>query len=84
MMSLTHPLRVIVPVLSLSLPKVITVSPSMFDATSTLDEPPEVNDAGAPEPLSVIVSLVASKSEIITLPSSPRYNEPPENVTSYI
>ena len=61
----------------LSLPNVITVSPSIFEATSTLDEPPEVKDVGAPEPLSVIVSLVASKSEIMTLPSSPVVTELP-------
>ena len=36
------PLSVIVPVLSLSLPNVITVSPSIVDATSTFDEPPEL------------------------------------------
>ena len=78
------PLRVIVPVLSLSLPRLITVSPSMFEATSTFDVPPEVNDEGAPEPLSVIVSLAESKSVIITFPSSPLVTLPPENVTSYI
>ena len=76
------PLRVIVPVLLLSLPRVITVSPSILEATSTLDDPPEVKVAGAPEPLNVIVSLVASKSEIMTLPSSPVVTELPEKVTS--
>ena len=36
------PLRVIEPVLSLSLPIVITVSPSIVEATSTFEEPPEL------------------------------------------
>ena len=76
------PLRVILPVLSLSLPSVITVSPSIVDATSTLEEPPEVKDPGAPEPLSVIVSLAASKSVIMTFPSTPAVTALPENVTS--
>ena len=65
------PLRVILPVLSLSLPSVITVSPSIVDATSTLEEPPEAKDPGASEPLSVIVSLAESKSLIMTFPSAP-------------
>ena len=34
------PFRVIEPVLSLSFPIVITVSPSIFEATSTFDDPP--------------------------------------------
>ena len=50
------------PVLLLSLPIVITVSPSIVEATSTFDEPPDVNEDGAPDPLNVIVSLEASKS----------------------
>ena len=78
------PFKVIVPVLSLSLPNVITTSPSMFEATSTLVEPPEVKDAGAPAPRKVIVSFDASKSVIITLPSAPVITEPPEKVTSYM
>ena len=52
----------------------------MFEATSTLDEPPEAKDVEHQAPLSVIVSLVASKSEIMTLPSSPVVTEPPENL----
>ena len=76
------PVKVIVPVLSLSLPIVITVSPSIVDATSTLEEPPVPNEEGASEPRRVIVSLEASKSVIITFPSSPLTTPPPEKLTS--
>ena len=54
------PFNVILPVLSLSLPRVITVSPSILDATSTFDEPPDTKSEGAPVPLKVIVSFAAS------------------------
>ena len=63
------PFKVIVPVASLSLPRVTMVSPLISDATSTFDDPPEVNDEGAPVPLRTSTSLLASKSDIITLPS---------------
>ena len=76
------PFKVMLPVLLLSLPRVITVSPSIVDATSTFDEPPDENVPGAPDPLSVIISLAASKSVIITFPSSPVITELPEKVTS--
>ena len=78
------PFKVIYPVLSLSLPSVITVSPSIVEATSTFVEPPDENSEGAPDPLNVIVSLAVSKSEMMTFPSSPLVTAPPENVTSYI
>ena len=42
------PVSVIVPVLSLSLPKVITVLPFISDATSTLDVPPAEKSVGDP------------------------------------
>ena len=45
------------------------MSPLISDATSTFDDPPEVNDEGAPVPLRTSTSLLASKSDIITLPS---------------
>ena len=79
------PLRVIEPVESLSLPRVITVSPSILVATSTFEEPPEVNDEGAPVPLRTRTSLLASKSEIITLPSLAEVTDPlAAKETSYI
>ena len=69
---------------SLSLPRVIIVSPLMSEATSTFDDPPEVSDAGAPEPLKVITSLAVSKSVIITLPSADEMTDPLElKLTSY-
>ena len=77
------PFNVILPVLSLSFPRVMTVSPSMLEATSTFELPPDENSEGAPEPLNVIVSFAASKSVIITLPSSPLITALPEKVTSY-
>ena len=78
------PLRVIEPVALLSLPNVIIVSPLISEATSTFDDPPEVNDAGAPVPLKVITSLAVSKSVIITLPSADEITDPPElKLTSY-
>ena len=78
------PVRVIEPVESLSLPNVITVSPLISEATSTFEDPPEVNDDGAPVPLKVITSLAASKPEMITLPSADEETDPLElNVTSY-
>ena len=78
------PFRVIEPVASLSEPRVTIVSPLMSEATSTFDEPPEVNVEGAPVPLKTSTSLLASKSEIITLPSCAEVTDPlAANVTSY-
>ena len=78
------PFRVIDPVALLSLPRVITVLPFISEAISTFD-PSEVKDAGAPVPLKVIVSFVASKLEIITLPSAVLVTAPSDaNDTSYI
>ena len=78
------PFSVIEPVALLSLPSVIIVSPFISEATSTLDAPPEVNDAGAPAPLNVMLSLLASKPVIITLPSLAEVTDPLElKVTSY-
>ena len=77
-------LRVIEPVASLLLPKVIIVSPFISEATSTFEEPPDVNDAGAPDPLRVITSFAGSKPVIMTLPSVDEETDPFElNVTSY-
>ena len=78
------PFKVIVPVASLSLPRVTMVSPLISEATSTFEEPPEENVAGAPVPLKTSTSLLASKLEIITLPSWAEVTDPPAaKVTSY-
>ena len=78
------PFKVIVPVESLSLPSETIVSPSILVATSTLDDPPEVNVEGAPVPLKTRTSLLTSKSEIITLPSDAEVTDPlAAKVTSY-
>ena len=85
------PVRVIVPVLSLSLPRVITVLPFISEATSTLEDPPAEKSAGDPEapvdpaPLRTMISELVSKSEITTLPSRLDKTEDPLElkVTSY-
>ena len=78
------PLRVIDPVASLSLPSVTIVSPFISEATSTFDEPPEVNVEGAPVPLRTRTSLLESKPEIMTLPSCAEVTDPlAAKVTSY-
>jgi hypothetical protein len=69
----------------LSLPRVTIVSPFISEATSTLVVPPEVKDAGAPVPLKTRTSLLASKFEIITLPSLAEVTDPlAAKETSYI
>jgi hypothetical protein len=74
-----------VPVESLSLPRVTIVSPLISEATSTLVVPPEVNVVGAPAPLNTRTSLLASKSEIITFPSLEEVTDPlAAKETSYI
>ena len=79
------PLRVIVPVESLLLPRLITVSPSILVTTSTFEEPPDVKDAGAPVPLRTRTSLLASKPEMITFPSLAEVTDPlVAKATSYI
>ena len=84
------PVSVIVPVLSLSLPRLITVLPFISEATSTLDTPPAAKSAGDPDapdepaPRRTITSDAGSKLAIVTLPSRlERTEEPFElNVTS--
>ena len=83
------PLSVIVPVLSLSLPKVMTVSPLILEAISTLEVPPSAYAAVDCEdpypPRRTIESELASKPVIITFPSSPCVTAPlVSKVTSYI
>ena len=78
------PVNVIVPVESLSLPKLIVVSPSIVETISTFEEPPELKLAGAPVPLRAIVSVAGSKPDIKTLPSDAVVTEPSfAKLTSY-